>query len=253
MGEDLSIGGLAVLAVAGVLATVVNVIAGGGGMIVIPALIALGMPVHIANGTYRLGVITQSLSGVAALRGHANVERKALVPIMIPMVVGAAIGAAAATSIPESVLKPVVLITMIAMAALIAFRKETLVAGDGRTRAPRDVPWSYLGLFLSGVYGGFIQAGTGFLILGVLVGTLRYDFVSANAIKLFATLAFGTVALGIFVWAGQVAWTPAIVLAVASVVGARLGVKIMLKVPIEGLRWFVFLCVVATCITAWLR
>ncbi|MEM8607105.1 MAG: sulfite exporter TauE/SafE family protein [Myxococcota bacterium] len=253
MGEDLSIEGLAVLALAGVLATIVNVIAGGGGMIVIPALIALGMPVHIANGTYRLGVITQSLSGVAALRGHTTVERPALVPIMIPMVVGAAIGAGAATSIPEHVLKPIVLVTMIGMAALIAFRKGTLVAGEGPPLAPRDVPWSYFGLFVSGLYGGFIQAGTGFLILAVLVGTLRYDFVSANAIKLIATLAFGSVALAIFVWAGHIAWTPAIVLAGASIVGARLGVKIMLKVPMEGLRWFVFLCVVATCIAAWLR
>ena len=253
MGNDLSIEGLALLAVAGVLATIINVIAGGGGMIVLPALIALGMPVHIANGTYRLGVITQSLAGVTAMRGQAQVEGPALVPIMIPMVAGGAIGAALATWIPATVLKPIVLVTMVGMAALIAFRKQTLIADDGPTRAPGDVPWSYLGLFFSGLYGGFIQAGTGFLILGVLVGTLRYDFVSANAVKLIATLAFGSVALAIFVWAGQVAWIPAIVLAAASVVGARLGVKIMLKVPMAGLRWFVFLCVVATCIAAWLR
>jgi uncharacterized membrane protein YfcA len=70
---------------------------------------------------------------------------------------------------------------------------------------------------------------------------------------LVVTLAFGVVALGIFTWAGLVSWTPAIVLAIASIVGARLGVKLMLKVPIAGLRWFVFACVVATSIVAWLR
>ncbi|MEM7435761.1 MAG: sulfite exporter TauE/SafE family protein [Myxococcota bacterium] len=253
MGEDLSIEGLLALAVAGVLATVINVIAGGGGMIVIPLLMVLGLPVHMANGTYRLSVITQSIAGAAALRGHTAAPTKALVPIMIPMVIGGGVGAALAISIPKEVLKPVVLVTMIAMAALIAFRKETLIAGSEPPRAPGAVPWSYVGLFLSGLYGGFIQAGTGFLILAVLVGTLRYDFVTANAIKLIATLAFGAVALGIFVWAGHVAWIPAIVLAIASVVGARLGVKIMLKVPVSALRWFVFLCVVATCIAAWLR
>ena len=253
MVEELSYQGLALVAISGVVATFINVIAGGGGMIVIPALIALGLPVDIANGTYRLGVITQSLSGTVALRGQRRVERRSLVPILIPTVSGAALGAFAATSIPRELLKPIVLVTMILMAALIVLRKETLVAPEGPPLAIRDAPRAYIGLFLSGVYGGFIQAGTGFLLLAVLVGVLRYDFVGANLIKLLIVLAFGTIAFGIFVWAGQVAWTPAIVLAVASILGARLGVKVMLKVPAAGLRWFVFVCVVATCIAAWLR
>ena len=90
-------------------------------------------------------------------------------------------------------------------------------------------------------------------MLAVLVGTLRHDLVHANALKLVVTLAFGVVALAIFTWAGLVSWTPAIVLAVASIFGARLGVRVMLKVPAEGLRWFVFVCVIATSIVAWLR
>ena len=67
MIEELSYQGLAILAAAGVLATVVNVMAGGGGMIVLPALMALGLPADVANGTYRLGVVTQSIAGAAAL------------------------------------------------------------------------------------------------------------------------------------------------------------------------------------------
>ena len=139
------------------------------------------------------------------------------------------------------------------MASLIAFRKQTLIAPEGPPLAPREAPRAYVGLFLAGLYGGFVQAGVGFVLLGVLVGTLRHDLVGANAIKLVATLAFGSVALGIFVWAGQVAWTPAIVLAIASIVGARLGVKVMLRVPLAALRWLVFISVVATSIVAWLR
>ena len=91
------------------------------------------------------------------------------------------------------------------------------------------------------------------MLLGVLVGTLRHDLIGGNALKLVVTLTFGTVSLGIFVWAGLVSWTPAIVLAAASIIGARLGVHLMLKVPVAGLRWFVFAAVIATCIAAWLR
>jgi len=253
MIEELSYQSLAILAAAGVLATVVNVMAGGGGMIVLPALMALGLPADVANGTYRLGVVTQSIAGTAAMNREGKLETGSIVPILIPTVLGAIVGALLATWVPREVLKPIMLVTMIVMAALIAFRKRTLIPGQGPALTPQEAPRSYAGLFLAGVYGGFIQAGVGFLLLGVLIGTLRHDLITGNALKLVITLAFGTVSLGIFVWAGLVSWTPAIVLAVASIIGARLGVRLMLKVPIAGLRWFVFVCVIATCIAAWLR
>lgn len=251
--EELSYQGLAILAAAGVLATAINVVAGGGGMIVLPALMALGLPADVANGTYRLGVVTQSVAGSTALHRHGKLDTSRLIPITIPTVVGAVLGAVVATQIPRELLKPIMLVTMIVMAALIAFRRRTLIAPEGLPLSPSEAPRAYLGLLFAGFYGGFIQAGVGFVLLGVLVGSLRHDFVSANAIKLVVTLAFGTVALGIFVWAGQVSWAPAVVLAVASILGAKLGVKMMLKVPVPALRWVVFTCVVGTCIAAWLR
>jgi hypothetical protein len=253
MIEELSYQSLAVLAVAGVLATVVNVLAGGGGMIVLPALMALGLPADIANGTYRLGVVTQSLAGTAAMRRAGQLDTPSIVPILIPSVLGAIVGALLATWVPREALKPIMLGTMIVMAALIAFRKQTLIPVEGPRLTPQGQPRAYVALFLAGVYGGFIQAGVGFLLLGVLVGTLRHNLITGNALKLVVTLAFGTVSLGIFAWAGLVSWVPAIVLAAASIIGARIGVRVMLKVPTTGLRWFVFACVVATCIVAWLR
>lgn len=253
MVEELSYQSLAILAAAGVLATVINVMAGGGGMIVLPALMALGLPADVANGTYRLGVVTQSIAGTSAMHRAGKLETGSIVPILIPTTLGAVLGALLATWVPREVLKPIMLVTMIVMAALIAFRKQTLIPDDGPILRPNQAPKSYAGLFLAGVYGGFIQAGVGFLLLGVLIGTLRHSLITGNALKLVVTLAFGTVSLGIFAWAGLVSWTPAIVLAAASIVGARVGVRLMLKVPAAGLRWFVFACVVATCIAAWLR
>ncbi|RLB38135.1 MAG: sulfite exporter TauE/SafE family protein [Deltaproteobacteria bacterium] len=250
---ELSYQSLAMLAAAGVLATVINVMAGGGGMIVLPALMALGLPADVANGTYRLGVVTQSIAGTAAMRREGKLDTTSIVPILIPTVLGAVAGALLATWVPREVLKPIMLTTMILMAALIAFRKQTLIPGEGPALTPQQAPRSFVGLFLAGVYGGFIQAGVGFLLLGVLVGTLRHDLIAGNALKLVITLAFGSVSLGIFAWAGLVAWVPALVLAAASIVGARLGVGLMLTVPIARLRWFVFACVVAVSVAAWLR
>ena len=253
MVEELSYQGLAILAGAGVLATLINVIAGGGGMIVLPALMALGLPADVANGTYRLAVATQSVAGTAAFHREGKLDTKSIVPVLIPTVLGTVVGATLATWIDRELLKPIMLAIMIAMAALIAFRKQTLIPGEGPELSPREAPRAYVGLFFSGLYGGFIQAGVGFLLLGVLIGTLRHDLITANALKLVVTFALGVVSLGIFVWAGLVSWTPAVVLAAASILGARLGVRLVLKVPASGLRWFVFACVVATCIAAWRR
>lgn len=222
-------------------------------MIVLPALMALGLPADVANGTYRLAVVTQSMAGTAALHGERRLETESIVPILIPTLLGAIVGAFLATRVPRELLKPILLITMIFMAALIAFRRQTLVAEEGGPLFPSQAPRSYMGLFLAGVYGGFIQAGVGFLLLGVLVGTLRHNLIAANALKLVVTLVFGTVSLGIFAWAGLVSWVPAVVLAAASILGARLGVRLMLKAPASWLRWFVFACVVATSTAAWLR
>ncbi len=129
MIEELSYQSLAILAAAGVLATVVNVLAGGGGMIVLPALMALGLPADVANGTYRLGVVTQSIAGATAMRREGKLDTGSIVPILIPAVLGATVGALLATRVPPEVLKPIMLGTMILMAALIVFRKQTLIPG----------------------------------------------------------------------------------------------------------------------------
>jgi uncharacterized membrane protein YfcA len=70
---------------------------------------------------------------------------------------------------------------------------------------------------------------------------------------MICTLVFSTISLAIFALAGEVAWLPAAVLAVASVFGAQVGVRLAVKTPPNVLRWLVFCCVVATSIGAWVR
>ena len=87
----------------------------------------------------------------------------------------------------------------------------------------------------------------------MLGGTLRYDLVRANALKLAIIMVFGLVALGIFVVAGQMEWVAASVLAVATVIGARLGVRFAIEVQPKTLRIVVFVLVVATTLAAAFR
>lgn len=90
---------LLVLILSGVAAGFINTLAGGGSLFTLPALMLLGMPADIANGTNRIGVFLQSVAGVWGYRRHGKLEQAALVPILVPSVLGALIGSLTASYI----------------------------------------------------------------------------------------------------------------------------------------------------------
>lgn len=236
------------LAGAGLSAGFLNTVAGGGSLLTLPVLMLLGLPADVANGTNRLAIVSQSLSGMLGFRRSGKLETRAILPVVIPTVAGALIGATTAAHVPTSILKHVLLATMMVMAVLMAAfpGAVTAPAGEEPRLASRRTAGT-LALFGAGLYGGFIQAGVGVLLLGVLGGFLRYDLVRANALKVTCVAAFGMVALTVFVLAGQVAWLFGGLLAVYSAIGSQLGVRFALRMSQRALRWVVVACVTAMC------
>lgn len=244
----------AALVIAGIASGFLNTMAGGGSMLTLPALMLLGLPADVANGTNRLSVVSQSLSGVIGFDRGGALDRGSIVRVLAPTVLGSFAGAFAASRVPPDTLKIVLLSTMIAVAALMALAPRLMAAPqESQPRWDRRRVAGFAGLFVAGLYGGFVQAGVGFVLLGVLGGILRYDVVRANALKLVCTLVFGAVALGVFALADQVDWLLAVLLAVYTVIGSQLGVRFALHVRPGVLRWIIFACVVATCVAAWLK
>ncbi|GAB5544916.1 MAG: sulfite exporter TauE/SafE family protein [Sandaracinaceae bacterium] len=237
---------------AGVAAGFINTMAGGGSLLTLPALMLLGMPATDANGTNRLAVVTQSMSGVLAFHREGRLDTKAIVPVAGPTIVGAIAGSWVAAISPDEVLKPVLLGTLLVVALLMLVKPHWVSPPDDEERRPVG-PAAMLGLFGAGLYGGFIQAGVGFVLLAVLGGLLRYDAIRGNALKLVCTLLFGVAALAVFVWHDQVRWIPAGVLAVATVIGSQLGVRFAVKTNATVLRGVIFVCVAASCVAAFLK
>jgi hypothetical protein len=242
------------LAAAGIGAGFVNTMAGGGSMLTLPALMLLGLPADQANGTNRLSVVSQSLTGALAYRKAGKLDEQAIAPMLIPAIAGALAGAAVASQVPEGVLKIVLLSTMIAMAVITLVFPAAIGAGEGgEPRRLSRSPAGIAGMVGAGLYAGFIQAGVGFILIAVIGGVLRYDIVAANALKLICTLVFGIVALAVFAVAGQVVWLTALLLAVYTTAGAQLGVRFALRVPARVIRWIVFVAVIASCVAAYLK
>ncbi|MEX1668965.1 sulfite exporter TauE/SafE family protein [Zhongshania guokunii] len=242
------------LLVVGVVAGFINTLAGGGSNLTLPALMVMGLPADVANATNRVGVLMQSLSGVRDFDRHGQLARDDIWGVLKPVLIGSVFGAVAAAFAPVEFLKPALLLAMVTM-ALIILVKPSVVAPPLGTPAKRveESPKAIWGLFFAGVYGGFVQAGVGFVLIAALAGGLRYDLVKTSALKMLCTAALTVAALAVFVWQGLVAWLPGIILACGSVVGAKIGVRIALKASQRGLKWFLFVMTLVASLFALLK
>ncbi|MEW6776981.1 MAG: sulfite exporter TauE/SafE family protein [Bdellovibrionota bacterium] len=244
---DLSPLNLFLLVVAGVGSGFMNTLAAGGSLLTLPALMLLGLPADYANGTNRVSVLAQSISTVLGFHEAGKFEVKAASLLLAPTAVGAAGGSLLASSLPADLLKPILLAAMVGMSLLMILRPASFSPPAGVIpKTLRERPDAILWLFLLGFYAGFAQAGVGFLALLILGPILRYDLLRANALKIFLSGVFGIVPLGIFLLAGKVLWAPGAILAVATVVGSRLGVGYALKADERAIRWVLLACVLAT-------
>ena len=233
------------LLVLGYIAGVVNTLAGGGSNLTLPALMVMGMPADIANATNRVGIFLQTLWGAKSFHSHGELPLQDFKGILIPISIGGIIGALAASYVPLSYLKPVLLITMISMSLIILVKPSVVMPQPGTLpNKVRNTPASWVMLFFSGLYGSFVQAGVGFVLIIALAGTLRYDLVKSNALKLLCTLGFTTIALTIFILRDQVLWIPGLILASTMMLGAHHGVKMAIKAKPEYLKWFLFIMTV---------
>lgn len=242
------------LAGAGYLAGFINTVAGGGSLLTLPAFMMLGLPADIANGTNRVGILLQSLAGVRGFHRAGKLAPATIVPTLGPTLLGSLTGSMLASYLPVTWLKPALLVTMLVMAIVMLVQPSVIAPPPGTAvHALRDRPLAWLGLCAAGLYGGFVQAGVGFILIAALAGGLRYDLVRANALKMAITAALTAVALGVFIVRGQVWWTPGLIMAAGTSAGALMSVRFAISVPQAVLKWILFVMVVLSCAGAYWR
>jgi uncharacterized membrane protein YfcA len=239
---------------AGFLAGFINTIAGGGTMLTFPALVLLGLPVDVANATNRVGVFLQGSVGAYGYYRKGRMDSKAIIPSLLPVLIGSLVGSLLASYLPNTVLKPTLLICMALMAITMLLNPASLIRSvDAEVLSPRSSGKAMIAFFLAGLYGGFAQAGVGFILLAAYGGVLGYDLVRANALKVVITVSLTVIALIIFISRGQIYWLPGLILAFGGMAGAWLSVNFATRVDQSILKWIVFVMVVVTCLVAWLQ
>lgn len=233
--------GAALLFGAGLIAGVINTLAGGGSAITVPALILLGVPGTMANATNRVSVFFQCLSGVRVYAKKGVLDRGRFLQTLWPTLGGGFAGAWAASIIPNRIFEPLVFGVMLLFSLYLAFKKK-----GGRGSSASDGDGAPLGalnwglLFSAGFYGGFIQTGVGIYLLFVLFGAIGFDLNRANALKMALVLPFTVVALAIFIVNDLVLWAPGLAVAAGSALGAYWTASRTDRFSPELIRWATF-------------
>lgn len=200
----------------GFAAGVVNTLAGGGSFASLAALLWLGVPADVANGSNRVAVLVQSLGAWATFRGEASVSRaEAGVTVA-----GALSGASLAVWVPPEALERALSLAMLALVSFALTRRSTFDAPGPPTR------WRYPGLFAVAVYGGFAQAGIGLLLVPLLVHTAGVDAARANAKKVVLVALVSVPSLLTFLAAGAVDWSVGAPLALGALGGGIAGARL---------------------------
>jgi hypothetical protein len=241
-----------VLITTGFIAGIINTLAGGGTNLTLPALMVMGMPAEIANATNRVGVFMQSIVALLGFKKHKKLPVQDVGPVLVPTLIGGVFGAIAAASAPTEILKPLLLGSMLVMTAIMLIKPGVVSPPAGtQPRHVKDTPSSWLWLWVAGFYGGFVQAGVGFILITALAGSLRYDLVRTNALKVVCVAAFTAMALAVFIVQGLIMWLPGLILAAGTMMGAHIAVKFAITARPSTLRWFLFIMTVAGTIAAY--
>jgi hypothetical protein len=220
---------IALLTVTAFLAGIVDAIAGGGGLITLPALLTAGLPTHVALGTNKGQSVWGSGAALLTFWRADQVDRK-LAVLAFPLgLVGSTIGAQVVLLIDKDALKPVVIAMLIGAAALVMIKKPARDEEPAGDRARRYLLFALALALIIGAYDGFFGPGTGtFLIVGfvALCGkTLTRATADAKVVNFASNLA-SIVAFGI---AGTVAWDVALPMAGGQLLGGVLGARLAIK------------------------
>ncbi len=211
------------LALAGLVAGVINTLAGGGTLLTVPTLVYFGLPATVANGTNRIGVLLQN---VFATRGFRREGLDALadsLPIVLPAVFGSILGATFSARLSAEVYERIFGVAMIVLLVPILRGARARRADPAAPPRPRLLNAAIF--FAIGFYGGSIQAGVGIFVIAALARS-GVDLVRANAIKVILVGALTLVALPVFLLHGQIDWPYALAMAAGFALGGELGARV---------------------------
>ena len=208
------------LILVGMMAGVINTLAGGGSLLTLPVLIFMGLPPNVANATNRIGIAFQALIGTAGYRSKGVSNFPFNIYLGISALMGSLIGAQIAVDIKGETFNKVLAVIMIIVVAIIVFKPKVSSLKLPERLTGKYLFYAIVGFFFIGIYGGFINAGIGFVIILFLNNVNRLSLIKTNATKVSLVFIYTCGALALFAYNGTVDWITGFVLAIGTSTGA---------------------------------
>jgi uncharacterized membrane protein YfcA len=229
--QDLTLATALFLLAASFFAGFIDSIAGGGGLIQLPALL-IGLPKSETAevlGTNKLSAVFGTTTAAALYRKQIRPDPKILLAMGVPAFLGSAGGAVLASRIPTSSMRPMVLVLLIIVAIYTWFKPDLGKFENLRHLPKRRVQIAVFAGVVIGFYDGIFGPGTGSFLMLILVASLGYAFITASAIAKVVNVATNVGAIMVFGINGAVLWQIGIILGVANISGAVLGARLAIK------------------------
>jgi hypothetical protein len=229
--QDLTLATALFLLAASFFAGFIDSIAGGGGLIQLPALL-IGLPKSETAevlGTNKLSAVFGTTTAAALYRKQIKPDPKILLAMGVPAFLGSAGGAVLASKIPTSSMRPMVLVLLIIVAIYTWFKPDLGKFENLRHLPKRRVQIAVFAGVVIGFYDGIFGPGTGSFLMLILVASLGYAFITASAIAKVVNVATNVGAIMVFGINGAVLWQIGIILGVANISGAVLGARLAIK------------------------
>ena len=231
MFADLTIATVLFLLAASFFAGFIDSIAGGGGLIQLPALL-IGLPKSETAevlGTNKLSAVFGTTTAAALYRKQIKPDPKVLIAMGIPAFLGSAGGALLASKIPTSSMRPMVLVLLIIVAIYTWFKPDLGKFENLRHLPKRRIQIAAGAGVVIGFYDGIFGPGTGSFLMLILVASLGYAFITASAIAKVVNVATNVGAIMVFGINGAVIWQIGIILGIANIAGAIIGARLAIK------------------------
>ncbi len=243
---------LILLVIVGFFAGIINTIAGGGSLITLPLLIFMGLPEAVANGTNRVAILFQTASSVAGFKSKGITTFPFSIYLGISAAMGSFIGAKFAIDIDGETFKKILSIVMVVVVLLIVFRKKkdlTQILLERTTG--KHLYISVIAFFFVGLYGGFLNAGIGFIMLLILPIINQLTLVKSNATKVTVAFIYTSIALAVFILNGKVNWKLGLTLAIGTSLGAWFASRYSVKKGDQFIRVALLIIVIAMATKLW--
>ncbi|PRZ41311.1 hypothetical protein CLV47_11037 [Antricoccus suffuscus] len=231
------------LIVAGFLGGAINSIAGGGSLVVFPAMLGTGMSPLVANVTNSVSQWPGYFGGVIGFWPDLKDQKHRTRQVAGAAIVGSAIGCVLLLTLPGSAFDAIVPALVIAAGVLLAFQprlKKWAAARQETAAGEQKHPVAMIfWIFLGAIYGGYFGGALGVIILALLALTVPDTLRRNNALKSSISLVVSSVTVVAFAIFGPVQWIAVAIVAPMALIGGVVGARFARKIREDILRWVV--------------